>query len=86
MRLNNIVILGDIFYVLLQNVVYALGTRSTSTGVHPFDLLSSETSNQLLFAISTTPPQMVNGRPLVYLVECSLRLVASSISNKTPTD
>ena len=34
---NNIVILGDIFYVLLQNVVYALGTGSTSTGVHPFD-------------------------------------------------
>ncbi len=32
------VILGHIFYVLLQNVVYALGTGSTSTGVHPFDL------------------------------------------------
>ncbi len=35
---NNIVILGDIFYVLFQNVVYALGTGSTSTGIHPFDL------------------------------------------------
>ncbi len=32
------VILGDIFYVLFQNVVYALGSGSTSTGVHPFDL------------------------------------------------
>ncbi len=31
-------ILGDILYVLLQYVVYALGTRSTSTFVHPFDL------------------------------------------------
>ncbi len=28
---NNMVILGDIFYVLLQNVVYALGTGRTST-------------------------------------------------------
>ncbi len=26
---NNMVILGDIFYVLLQNVVYALGTGRT---------------------------------------------------------
>ncbi len=31
-------ILGDIFYVLLKNVVYALGTGRTSTGIHPFDL------------------------------------------------
>ncbi len=31
-------ILGDIFYVLFQNVVYALGTESTSIVVHPFDL------------------------------------------------
>ncbi len=34
----HMVILGDIFYVLLQNVVYALGTGRTSTGIHPFDL------------------------------------------------
>ncbi len=31
-------ILGDIFNVLHQDVVYALGTGSTSTGVHTFDL------------------------------------------------
>ncbi len=35
---NNMAILGDIFYILLQNVVYALGTGRTSTGVHPFDV------------------------------------------------
>ena len=29
---------AGVFYVLLQNVVYALGTGRTSTGVHPFDL------------------------------------------------
>ncbi len=26
------------FYVLLRNVVYALGTGRTSTGIHPFDV------------------------------------------------
>ena len=35
---NNMVILRDVFYVLPHNVVYALGTGRTSTGIHPFDL------------------------------------------------
>ncbi len=30
--------IAGVFYVLLQNVVYALGTGRTSTGIHPFDL------------------------------------------------
>ncbi len=35
-------ILGDIFNVLLQDVVCALGEGSTLTSVHPFDLQTSE--------------------------------------------
>ena len=36
--ISNMVILGDIFNVLAKDVMYALGTGSTSTSVHPFDL------------------------------------------------